>query len=86
MGVGPSKPDFATGAVCWMTWDFASASEVCIYDEPSRRASSGCRAFRSSFRACTSASWFNRRGRLVESMDLFAEKVMPELSVGPEAD
>jgi len=25
---------FTTGAVGWMTWDFAQAKEICIYDEP----------------------------------------------------
>jgi hypothetical protein len=35
LGINPSRRDFATGAVGWMTWDFEKAKPICVYDKPS---------------------------------------------------
>ena len=83
-GIDPSAPDFATGAVGWMTWDFARASEVCIYDDPSacvERLQSLQEQLPTMYQCILE---FNRRGRIPServrrSMRLFAEKVMPKL-------
>ena len=84
LGLDPSRPDFATGAVGWMTWDFARAREVCIYDEPA-----ACVERLQSLRAQLPAMSqcileFNRRGRIPsarvrQAMRLFADAVMPKL-------
>ncbi len=83
-GIDPTQPDFATGAVGWMTWDFARATEVCIYDEPSACVErlQTLKEQLPTLDQCILE--FNRRGRIPsekvrESMRLFAEKVMPEL-------
>ena len=83
-GVDPSAPDFATGAVGWMTWDFARATEVCIYGEPSACVErlQSIREQLPTMNECILE--FNRRGRIRtervrESMQLFAERVMPGL-------
>ena len=84
LGIDPSQPDFATGATGWMTWDFAKAKTVCIYDEP---AACVARLQELQAQAPTMAQCileFNRRGRIPservrESMRLFADKVMPAL-------
>ena len=90
LGIDPSRPDFSTGAVGWMTWDFARASEVCIYDEPSvvvDRLLSLQEQLPGMYQCILE---FNRRGRIPservrESMALFAEKVMPRLARVPAA-
>ena len=84
-GIDPSHPEFATGAVGWMTWDFAKAIEVCVYDEPSACVER-LQALKEGLPTLdTCILEFNRRGRISsekvrDSMRLFAEKVMPELS------
>lgn len=90
MGVDPSRPDFATGAVGWQTWDFERAREVCIYEDVT-----GCieRLQELQERLPTMHQCileFNRRARIPservrESMRLFAEKVMPALEGVPSA-
>ncbi|MCH7787632.1 MAG: hypothetical protein IIC22_08990, partial [Chloroflexi bacterium] len=85
LGIDSSRPDFATGAVGWMTWNFDRAIEVCIYDEPA-----ACVERLLELREQLPTMYecileFNRRGRIPservkESMRLFAEKVMPELA------
>lgn len=37
LGIDPTRPDFATGAVGWMTWDFDKARTLCISDESAAR-------------------------------------------------
>ncbi|MCH8110168.1 MAG: LLM class flavin-dependent oxidoreductase [Chloroflexi bacterium] len=91
LGIDSSRPDFATGAVGWMTWNFDRAKEVCIYDEPS-----ACVERLLELREQLPTMYecileFNRRGRIPservkESMRLFADKVMPELAGVPAAD
>ncbi len=84
LGIDPSVPDFATGAVGWMTWDFARAKEVCIYDEPAACVER-LRALQERLPTMSQCILeFNRRGRIPtgrvkESMRLFADEVMPEL-------
>jgi hypothetical protein len=75
----------STGAVGWMTWDFAKAKEICIYDEPAACVErlQNLQEQLSSMYQCILE--FNRRGRIPsarvrESMRLFAEQVMPKLS------
>jgi alkanesulfonate monooxygenase SsuD/methylene tetrahydromethanopterin reductase-like flavin-dependent oxidoreductase (luciferase family) len=85
LGIDPSKPDFATGAVGWMTWDFDKANSVCIYDEPAAcvdRLQSLQEQLPGMYQCILE---FNRRGRIPsdrvrESMRLFADQVMPKLS------
>ena len=83
-GIDPTQPDFATGAVGWMTWDFLKATEVCIYDEPSACVER-LQALKEQLPTLDQCILeFNRRGRIPsekvrESMRLFAEKVMPKL-------
>lgn len=84
MGVDPSRPDFATGAVGWQTWNFERAKEVCIYEDVS-----GCIERLQEMQENMPSMYecileFNRRGRIPSelvkrSMRLFAEKVMPAL-------
>lgn len=84
LGIDPSRPDFATGAVGWMTWDFDRAKEVCIYDEPAacvERLQELQEKLPTMYQCILE---FNRRARIPservkESMRLFAEKVMPNL-------
>jgi len=90
LGIDPSEPNFATGAVGWMTWNFDRVLEVCIYDEPSacvERLQELQEQLPSMYQCILE---FNRRGRVSservrESMRLFANKVMPELSKVPAA-
>ena len=67
-----------------MTWDFARAKEVCIYGEPEACVErlQSLREQLPTMKQCILE--FNRRGRIPtervrESMQLFAERVMPEL-------
>ncbi len=90
LGLNASQPDFTTGAVGWMTWDFAQAKEICIYDEPAACVErlQCLQEQLSSMYQCILE--FNRRGRIPsarvrESMRLFAEKVMPKLCNVPTA-
>ena len=68
----------------WMTWDFARATEVCIYDEPSACVER-LQILKEQLPTLDHCILeFNRRGRISsdkvrESMKLFAEKVMPQL-------
>ena len=85
MGIDPSQPDFATGAVGWMTWDFDKACEICIYDEPEACVDrlQHLQEQLPTLHQCILE--FNRRGRIPteqtrESMRLFAAKVRPRLS------
>jgi alkanesulfonate monooxygenase SsuD/methylene tetrahydromethanopterin reductase-like flavin-dependent oxidoreductase (luciferase family) len=90
LGVDASRPDFATGAVVRMTWDFAQAKEICIYDEPAacvERLQCLQEQLPSMYQCILE---FNRRGRMPsatvrESMWLFAEQVMPKLCKVPAA-
>lgn len=85
MGFDPSTPDFATGSVGWMSWDFARASEVAIYDDPSACVER-LQSLQEQLPGMSQCILeFNRRGRIPSkdiqtSMRLFAEKVMPKLS------
>ena len=71
-----------------MTWDFARAREVCIYDEPAacvERLQSLQEQLPTMYQCILE---FNRRGRIPsvrvrEAMRLFADKVMPRLSGVP---
>lgn len=84
LGIDPSRRDFATGAVGWMTWDFDRAKEVCIYDDVE-----GCverlQALTEQLPTMSQVILeFNRRGRISservrESMRLFADEVMPRV-------
>jgi len=90
LGIDAARPDFTTGAVGWMTWDFAKAKEICIYDEPA-----ACVERLQSLQAQLPPMYqcileFNRRGRIPsarirESMRLFADQVMPKLCHVPAA-
>ena len=89
-GIDPSVPEFSIGAVGWMTWDFARAAEVCIYDEPSACVERlhSLQEQLPTMHQCILE--FNRRGRIPsdrvrESMQLFAEKVAPRLEDIPAA-
>jgi alkanesulfonate monooxygenase SsuD/methylene tetrahydromethanopterin reductase-like flavin-dependent oxidoreductase (luciferase family) len=90
LGIDPTRPDFATGAVGWMTWDFEKAKSICIYDEPEacvERLQSLQEQLPTMYQCILE---FNRRGRIPsamvrDSMRLFAEKVMPKLREVPAA-
>jgi hypothetical protein len=85
LGIEASRPDFATGAVGWMTWDFARAREVCIYDEPAACVER-LQSLQEQLPGMSQCILeFNRRGRIPsprvrEAMRLFADQVMPRLS------
>ncbi len=90
LGIDSSRPDFTTGAVGWMTWDFARAKEICIYDEPAacgERLQALQEQLPSMYQCILE---FNRRGRIPsarvrESMRLFADQVLPKLRNVPAA-
>ena len=90
LGIDAARPDFTTGAVGWMTWDFAKAKEICIYDEPTacvERLQSLQEQLPPMYQCILE---FNRRGRIPsarirESMRLFADQVMPKLCNVPAA-
>jgi alkanesulfonate monooxygenase SsuD/methylene tetrahydromethanopterin reductase-like flavin-dependent oxidoreductase (luciferase family) len=90
LGIDPTRPDFATGAVGWMTWDFEKAKHICIYDEPAacmERLQSQQEQLPTMYQCILE---FNRRGRIPsamvrDSIRLFAEQVMPKLSRIPAA-
>ena len=84
MGIDPSQPNFSTGAIGWMTWDFERALEICIYDEPEACVErlQELQEQLPTMHECILE--MNRRARIPgekirESMRLFAEKVMPKL-------
>ena len=90
LGIDPARPDFATGAVGWMTWNFEKAKSICIYDEPEACVErlQGLQEQLPTMYQCILE--FNRRGRIPsamvrDSMRLFAEKVMPKLCEVPAA-
>ena len=91
MGMDPTRPDFATGATGWMTWDFAKAKRICIYDEPAacvERLQALQEQLPTMYQCILE---FNRRSRIPSeqvkaSMRLFAEEVMPHLHQVPAAD
>jgi alkanesulfonate monooxygenase SsuD/methylene tetrahydromethanopterin reductase-like flavin-dependent oxidoreductase (luciferase family) len=91
LGIDAARPDFTTGAVGWMTWDFAKAKEICIYDEPAacvQRLQCLQEQLPLMYQCILE---FNRRGRIPSvrvrgSMQLFAEQVMPKLCKIPAAD
>jgi alkanesulfonate monooxygenase SsuD/methylene tetrahydromethanopterin reductase-like flavin-dependent oxidoreductase (luciferase family) len=91
LGIDQSRPDFTTGAAGWMTWDFAKAKELCIYDEPSacvERLQQLQEQLPSMYQCILE---FNRRGRIPsatvrDSMRLFADQVLPRLSHVPAAN
>jgi hypothetical protein len=68
-----------------MTWDFARAREVCIYDEPAACVER-LQSLQEHLPAMSQCILeFNRRGRIPSSrvrqaMRLFADEVMPKLS------
>ena len=74
-----------------MTWDFAKAREICIYDAPAacvERLQSLQEQLPSMYQCILE---FNRRGRIPsaqvrESMRLFTEEVLPKLRGVPAAD
>ena len=82
--VGTSRHSFTSGVGGWATWNFQDALKYSIYDDPD-----GCaERLRTLGEALPGMAQcileFNRRGRLTndevkESMQLFAEAVMPEL-------
>jgi alkanesulfonate monooxygenase SsuD/methylene tetrahydromethanopterin reductase-like flavin-dependent oxidoreductase (luciferase family) len=85
MGIDPSKPDFTTGATGWMTWDYARAKEVCIYDSPEGCVDRLLELKEAIPTLDTCILEMNRRARIPsekvrESMKLFADKVRPKLS------
>jgi hypothetical protein len=90
LGIDPTRPDFATAAVSWMTWDFEKAKHICIYDEPAaciERLQNLQEQLPTMYRCILE---FNRRGRIPsalvrDSMRLFAEQVMPKLIRVPAA-
>jgi hypothetical protein len=73
-----------------MTWDFAKAKDLCIYDEPAacvERLQSLQEQLPPMYQCILE---FNRRGRIPsarirESMRLFADQVMPKLCNVPAA-
>ena len=81
--IGGGRHDFSSGAGGWGTWNFEEAIQHCIYDSPR-----GCIERLKNIEEqipCIDQCIveFNRRGRLTtyevrESMELFANKVMPE--------
>lgn len=90
LGIDPAQPNFSTGGAGWMTWTFAKAKEIGIYDEPAacvERLHSLQEQLPSMYQCILE---FNRRGRIPsarvqESMRLFAEEVLPKLSGVPAA-
>ena len=82
--VGTSRHSFSSGVGGWATWSFEDAVRYSVYDDPA-----GCVERLSALRddlpgMAQCILEFNRRGRLTneeikESMQLFADKVMPEL-------
>ncbi len=84
MGFDPNTPDFATGAVGWMSWNFDRACEVAIYDEPAACVDR-LQSLQEQLPGMSQCILeFNRRGRIPSpdikaSMQLFAEEVMPKL-------
>jgi len=90
LGIDAARPDFTTGAVGWMTWDFAKAKEICLYDEPAACVErlQCLQEQLPSMSQCILE--FHRRGRIPsvrvwESMRLCAERVMPKLYHVPAA-
>ena len=84
LGFDTSNPESVPGAIGWMMWDLDRALEVCIYDEPAACVERllWLREQLPSMDMCILE--FNRRGRIpservMRSMRLFAEKVIPEL-------
>ena len=83
--VGTSRHSFSSGVGGWATWTFEDAQRYSIYDDPA-----GCverlRALHEDLSGMAQCILeFNRRGRLtndeiMESMRLFADRVMPELT------
>lgn len=56
LGIDPSQPDFATGSVGWMTWNFDQATpSVSMMNR--RRVWIAYSACKSSFPPCISAFW-----------------------------
>lgn len=82
--VGTSRHSFSSGVGGWATWHFSDALRYSVYDDPA-----GCveqlRALQDDLPGMAQCILeFNRRGRLTneeikESMQLFADSVMPEL-------
>lgn len=84
LGIDAARPDFATGAAGWMTWDFDRAKTVCIYDEPAACVDRLQRLQEELPSTHQCILEFNRRARIPstqiqDSMRLFADKVMPKL-------
>ena len=83
--VGTTRHSFTSGVGGWATWDFDQALSYSIYDDPQ-----GCveqlRSLHEQLPGMNECILeFNRRGRIPdeqikESLTLFAEKVMPELT------
>ena len=83
--IGGGRHDFSSGAGGWGTWNFEEAIQHCIYDSPQ-----GCiEKLKNIEEQIPSIGQciveFNRRGRLTTdevqgSMQLFANKVMPEFN------
>ena len=84
LGFDTSKPESVPGAIGWMMWDLDRALEVCIYDEPEACIEWLLRLREQLPSMDMCILEFNRRGRIpservMRSMRLFAERVMPEL-------
>ena len=90
LGIDASRPDFTTGALGWMTWNFAKAKEIYIYDGPT-----ACVEHLQCLQEQLPSMYqcileFNQRGRIPsarirESMRLFTEQAMPKLCNVPAA-
>lgn len=85
MGIDPARPDFSTGAAGWMTWDFAKAKTICIYDEPAACVDR-LQALQEQLPGVHQYILeFNRRARIPsnmvrDSMRLFVDRVFPKLA------
>lgn len=83
--IGTSRHSFTSGVGGWATWNFEDAVRYSVYDDPA-----GCieqlRSLGEDMPGMAQCILeFNRRGRLTndeikESMQLFADEVMPELT------
>ena len=89
--IGTSRHSFASGVRDWQSWDFQEATRHSVYDDPA-----GCieqlRSLQDQLPNMDECILeFNRRGRIPsedikESLRLFADRVMPELSRARPAD
>ena len=83
--IGTSRHSFTSGVGGWATWDFQEALKYSIYDDPDGCAEQLSKLSEDMPGMTQCILEFNRRGRLTneevkDSMRLFADAVMPQLS------